>query len=391
MNSSMIETGRRLPRWLLFFCCSAAASAQIHGRFYLEKEAFAQGEPVFLYFEASNSGSEPVDIVNSNPYAFCAGYDIQVSSDPKPGSSCARGQAGSCLLGSMTLQPGAKHTEQILVNYEHQISSSGDYVIEARRHLSYGLRPPFGPSVEFSERLHFFVDGNSQYNSAELQKWVAQAQSKDDRIRWEAARTLASLAPLSLEDTLLNLFGKAEFSSLAPLAFHRLNTPRAIAALAEFVKNTPAQTGESIQAARFLAETGDPQWFPLLLEMAEQHPRGGYLPDAAESGGERALPVLLEGMRSNVEYDRQSAIAAVGYTGSRDVVPILISLLNGSDTNTVEGAIYGLQLLTHRRPVTDAQPQAQYGQWLAWWSRHNRDAAIYKPTNCGDLVPLNKD
>ena len=48
---------------------SVPAIGQINGRFYLEKTVFASGEPVFLYFEVSNSGPEVHGIVRADPYA----------------------------------------------------------------------------------------------------------------------------------------------------------------------------------------------------------------------------------------------------------------------------------------------------------------------------------
>jgi hypothetical protein len=179
-----------------FLCCCTAAVGQINGRFYLEKKTFALGEPVFLYFEARNSGREPQDIISADPYSFCAGYEIHVSNDPSPTSSCAQSQLGSCLSGSMTLQPGTKYAERILLNFGHEPFSPGDYVVEASRRLPYGrdgahVRSPSASILEVHERLLFSVERNTTFDSKELQYWVNQLQSPDIAKRSEAARTLA--------------------------------------------------------------------------------------------------------------------------------------------------------------------------------------------------------
>ena len=217
-----------------------------------------------------------------------------------------------------------------------------------------------------------------------------QLESTDGAKRAEAARTLASLGPHSLEDTLLGFIEKEGFTYWAPLAMHRLNTPRSIAGLAEILKKTQPGTSEHIESARYLASSGDPQWFPLLLGVAQKRPSDGfYLYPAAESGGDRAVPFLLDLMRSGTEMTRQVAISALAYTGSRAAVPMLLDLLKNSDPNTSERALYGLKELTHRTlTVAKGSPQSQYQEWLEWWSRHGDSARIFKPSDCGEFIPL---
>jgi hypothetical protein len=239
-------------RWplLTLLCWCTAAIGQINGRFYLEKSAFALGEPVFLYFEASNSGQETQDIIRANPYSFCSGYKIHVSTDPSPASSCVLVQpAGSCAYSSMTLEPGAKYAERILLNYAHEVVAPGDYVVEAGRHLPHGpggAQLPLVPApvLEVHQRLDFRVELNAKFDSNQLKVWVDQLQSTDIAKRSEAALTLASLAPRSLEDTLLGFIENEEFRYRAPLAMHRLNTPRSMVVLAQMLQRTKPGTPE---------------------------------------------------------------------------------------------------------------------------------------------------
>jgi len=174
---------------------------------------------------------------------------------------------------------------------------------------------------------------------------------------------------------------------------HRLNTPRSIAALAEIVRLTLPGDQEHAQSAQFLASTGDPQWFPLLLAPAKQRPGDGtYLYPAAESGGDRAVPFLTESIRSGPRPTRQVAISALAYTGSRAAIPILLGLLKSPDSETSERSLYALRNLTHRTAnAAEAPPQSQYGRWRDWWSRHSESARIYKATECGEFLPLEQD
>jgi HEAT repeat protein len=136
-----------------------------------------------------------------------------------------------------------------------------------------------------------------------------------------------------------------------------------------------------------LASSGDPQWFPLLLADAQKQP-GGNLYPAAENGGDRAVPFLVDLIHSDTEL-RLEAIGAMGHTGSRAAVPILLDLLRSADAKTAECAMYALQALTRRafKGAVDS-PQSQYPIWQAWWSREGATARIYKPTDCSETVPL---
>ena len=375
------------------------ASAQIAGRFYLEKNTYALGEPVFLYFEASNPGTKAHDIIRADPYSFCAGYEIRLSSDPSPTSRCAiRQPGGSCASSSRTLPPGGSYTESILLNYDHKIDEPGYYVVDAARSMPHGVDPsqmmgPNGTTLKVRERLRFLVKP-AKFTSEELAEWLEKLHSGDNESRREAARTLASLAPRSLENTLIGLADSDQFKGWVPLAMHRLNTPRSIAVLAKIVGSQPAADYYlwHVEAANYLGSSGDPQWFPVLLATAQEHPDASYLYPAAESGGDRAVPFLIGLVHSRTGLRRQLAIAALGYTGSRSAVPFLLDLLNNSDSDTSERALYGLSELTHRTlPGTSSSPQAQYPKWLAWWTRHGDSAPIYKPTDCDDVIPLDQD
>src|SRR5262245_14995183 len=91
-----VMTVRLFVAVLLFW--PTIAAGQVTGRFYLEKETFAPGEPVFVYFEARNIGMETQNILQADPYSFSSGYALRVSSDPAPNSSCASmWMGGSCL------------------------------------------------------------------------------------------------------------------------------------------------------------------------------------------------------------------------------------------------------------------------------------------------------
>jgi hypothetical protein len=390
-------------RWLaatLLVGCSVVAAGQLSGHFYLEKSRFAPGEPIFLYFETVNDGPQSENIHSADPYSFCSGYQIKVSSDPKATSSCPTlGVAGSCLSSSVMLPSGKSRIERLLLNFDHQIDVPGPYSVEAERYLSHADATAnyFSPetpkdTLEVRTTLYFEVDPSVTEDPKSLHAFLAALKSNDPTKRNEAARTLASIAPKSLEDVLLGFADSYEFRQFAPLAFHRLNTRRSMKALADLLEKTEAGSYEHMKSADYLAESGDPQWFPLLRDVAQKHAQiGNYLYDAAELGGDKMLPTLISLMGSpDKEFTRVNAVTAMGYTGSRSAIPVLLDLLKSSDADIADRAPYGLRLLTHRSAGEDqsTSPQSQYLKWSQWWAREGASAPVYKAPKCGNFIPL---
>jgi HEAT repeat protein len=201
--------------------------------------------------------------------------------------------------------------------------------------------------------------------------------------------TLASLAPVSLEATLLEFAGNPEFSRYAPLAFHRLNTPQSLQAMADLSKTAGPGTWEQMEAARYLAETGDQKWFPLLLDAVKNWKISGYPAYAAELGGARMLPVLVD-LTRNPDTGLQ-AIMALGSTDTREAVPILLEFLKSPDPDIFYRAEDSLRQLTHRTSAQDTEsrgPQTEYQNWSKWWRREGATAPIYRDTECEEEIPL---
>lgn len=382
----------------LILCWPTVLLAQVNGNFYLQKESFAPGEPVFLYFDVTNSGTETVNIYRADPYSFCSGYQINVSTDAPSDSTCPTLKIGSCISSDGPLKPGDTLTERILLNFKHSINSPGDYSVDVEGNFSYAPASEdfFRASkslLDVHAHLNFRVDENVVGDPAELQGWVDQLHSEDPSRRRDAARTLASLAPKSLEDILLTFADNPEFKEWAPLALQRLNTPRSLAALAKLLDMEQPGTYVHMEAAQFLAESGHPEWFSTPLDVAKKNSRiAAYTNDAAEIGGDQSLPFLLPMlMSSDIEFTRPVGISALGYTGSRAAVPVLISVLRSSDLGTARRALTGLRQLTHRDiggKQWFADPQSQYLRWLSWWNREGASAPIYKGCDCGETKPL---
>lgn len=401
-----------LPRLLLQVALMAPSicTAQVTGSFSLEKSSFAPGEPVFLSFTLHNDGTETAAIRSADPYSFCSGYKIRVTRDATtPKAACFQSYGGSCISGGLPLAPGASHTERILLNYRNayqgyftSVSLPGDYTIDASREIAYG---PGGKNIPFPTRdhatahqeFHLRVDDALELPPGIYTPYVQQLESKDSQARREAARTLATIAPPTLEPLLLT-FATSKYGELkqfAPLALFNLSTKTSLAALAQMLLDNKPGTYEFVSAAQKLGETHDAAWFPVLLEVADQQ-GSMYLSYAAESGGDAAIPALLVRLRSPQPGTRVNAIRALGRTGSRAAVPLLISLLPSNSTtddakNDAYSANEALMALTHLYAEQDANGASISGwhnRWQNWWLTSGQTATIYKPDDCAANTKL---
>lgn len=240
-----------------FIGWSGIVAAQVSGEFYLEKHVYARGEPIFVYFLAVNKGPNAEKLYSADPNGDCSAFHLNVSNDT---ASPVCRLFSSCLSGSIVLQPGEKHVERALLNLVHKLDSPGDYTVEAEYVGHSGIG--FSSIASEPATLHFRVDQDVAQPKV-FQPLLDQLQSSDLNKRTEAARALASVAPLFLEDTLLTFAHDPHLRRFAALAFYRLNTPKSMAALAQLRDETASGTFEHWQAGAYLAhdKCADAAWW----------------------------------------------------------------------------------------------------------------------------------
>lgn len=236
---------------------SAFGAGQTSGRFYLEKDYYALSEPIFVDFQVVNNGPKPATFHFGDPYSIepmCSPYRITVSTDldvQRPKLSCPpRALSIGCGDLNVVLQPGESRVDRILLNVRYDIHTAGRYTVQAAYGFPFAGRPADAPEAHAA---FDFLVVEKPVDEKMLQPWVDQLQSTDPWKRLQAARTLASVAPRSLEDTLLAFANDQWIRAYAPMALHRLNTPRSLAALKDLVANTAPGTWEHRKAVEYLA------------------------------------------------------------------------------------------------------------------------------------------
>jgi HEAT repeats len=403
-----------LRQWIfLVLMTPFGCAAQVTGIFSVDKSVFAPGEPVFLNLTLSNQGEESQEVVTTDPYSFCSGYRIQISHQGSPHVNCNQGYVGSCMSGVTTLAPHSSMTERILLNYPNDsqgdlnppVNLAGDYTVDAVRTIGFAPLSPDSNVLENPDHTEIHqvfdlrIDAGRKADPSTYGPFVQQLASTDDEVRRDAARTLATLAPPALEPLLLTFATSKDnvLKQFAPLALANLSSEASLSALAGMLISTEPGTYEFMSAAEYLGRTHDPKWLPALLEVADQH-GPMYLSYAAQSGGETAIPALLARMKSIGSDDRGNVIYALGSTGSRTAIPLLIDLLKRSippndqiSLNDAANANAALQQLTHRyveRSQTGAWVDTVRQHWQRWWLTSGRDAKTYLPGECVPDIEL---
>ncbi|HKO18409.1 MAG TPA: HEAT repeat domain-containing protein, partial [Acidobacteriaceae bacterium] len=144
-------------------------------------------------------------------------------------------------------------------------------------------------------------------------------------------------------------------------------------------------------------EIGDGSDVDLLLDKAREHSPDSYnrelaIESAGKAGGAAAIPALVAEL-SNPSLDtEQDAVRALYLTGSREAVPVLITLLRSPEWRVSSTAEFGLEVITHgsgasRNEMKPPPPEA-YAKWVRWWTQNGGTATIFKSDKCGTIEPL---
>jgi hypothetical protein len=372
--------GRTILAAVLGLVGAGAARGQLQGQIATAKQVYIAGEPVYVHFEVTNVGKEPVVYYAGDPYgAGCGEYSLEVTNGPAlKHSSCAAAQADPCDAAEQILAEGETVRQNILVNYAHDVGKAGDYEIHAVQVLKYGT-----VGTAAAERKEFklekslqiqVVKGDRDALQAIYRVYVRNLGSQDDEIQREAERAIVSGAMPWLEDTIVGMVRQYRSREFALLGLRNLNTPRSREELAKIAQSTSQFTPENETAVEYLGRMGDKKYFPMLLELAKKSEPGQgreYVLAAAELGGDDAVAYLKELAGSADGNARANGVMALGMTGSRAAVPVLIEVWKGGDADLGKAAADALVELTHRG---------------SGWT--DSGVRVYGPRECGEVEGL---
>jgi len=384
---------------------ATAAGAQLQGHISLARDVYLAGEPIYVHFEVTNVGKDPLQYTAGDPYSEgCGGYSIEVSREPALAhSSCRLGGSGECIVANQIIAGGERQYRNILVNFAHDVATPGNYEIHTVNAFKYGpmtreTQSPAGSSeLKVEARFQIRVIAGSREDlEAIYRSYVANLASNDPEIQREAERAIVSGAPPWLEDTIVGMLKQYTSREFALLGLKNLNTARSRAELAKIVESTSEYTEQSEMAITYLAQMGDKKYFPLLLGVAQKdtpNQARDHVLAAAELGGDDSLPFLRGLLSSADPNSRANGVMGLEKTGSRAAVPLLIEELKDQNADFGKLALNGLTGLTHRSAFGNGQvdpdpPAEEYGRWSKWWATNGGSAAVYGPRECGEMQSL---
>lgn len=399
----------------LMLCCCVVlqppVSAQsLQGRFFTPKTTYLVGEPVFLTYELTNKGQKsawvdsrlgdpcfgqsPITVENASP----ARHRWETALDCGPIFN-----VGSCLSSEVEIKPGQKHSGRIYANHYYQLDQPGIYEIgiDWNIHVSDGPIPSFSAeTVEVMRDVDIqVVQGTEPELESVFQPVLRDLASTDFERRWQTLEAVMEQAQPFFERTILDLSrNNNPFDVLAAVeGLYRINTRQTRSRLADLAEHGSKQDGIRWWAMQALAATGDTSYLPLLLHLAQT--LKGYeqvvaIESAGVLGGDKAVPFLLNYLRSRDPSIRGAAAVGLAGTASRNAIPPLIQEIGDSDASVRQSVSFALTQLTHRSVSQNASPAgadpaSAFQIWINWWLTQGRSAGVYGPSQCAEPTPLN--
>ena len=408
--------GIRVASLLFFVNSQVLASSPPTGHFQVPDATQVVGGPAYLEFEVVNNGAQPLFIRIANPLSPCAGYVFRIDGEDRADGTCDGRPGYSCVSSTIKLAPGGKSSQRVLLNYYYILPHPGTYRVHAERSVTWwttdddwGREQQQRKVFEEDVELALKPAGPSELRAA-FEPYVKALASTDEQTHLDALQTLIFLAPPFLEATFIKMLDSDEWGS-ALVGLRHLNSPRAREALAKIAEfgvqakpdaddlekaERPAEQGIAL---KYLGEMDDPAYFPLLLKMTEEAPLESQTRiygtwAVAQLGRQDALPFLVSESHASTKGQRIQGAVAIGFTASRDAVPVLIDLLQSAEEDMRQVAENGLEMLTHRAgtatgDISGADPVLLHSVWHNWWETSNAGAQIYGAHDCGDKLLIN--
>lgn len=373
--------------------CSAAA--QMRAEAHLDKQSYLAGEPVYVIWDFTNSGSTAVPFDRVDP--DCPEPDINAPLPfaeptvfPYPHDGII-----NCGFYTAPLNPHETYEKRFLLNHRFDLTKPGEYSFvvslqtgtaasglsesQAREFPTRKLKLVLRPSTEAALRMAY-------------QPYLDALKSEDSPNRLEALHAVADSGQRFAEEELLRFSSDprngSNFQDIANEGLARLRTPAACARLAELADHPELHHQQ--MAIQQLGKCGDPGYMLFLFRLADRDStsRQFAILAAGEVGGEAAVDRLL-GLHLQNSAEWETKLYALARTGSGRAAKAIIDALPYLHDGTLQyAALRSLATLTHRESrAKDFATQSQ--EWKQWWITSQRKA-FYKPRDWRvPLTPLN--
>lgn len=387
------------------------------------------GEPVWVFVTARNDAGKAI---KWNPGNYCFMFAQQPVTAEVPGAapgsekpeSCNYGAiGGNCMVGGNTTEiaPGESATSRYLLEGDFHFTHPGTYQVALTSHPgkaypipSENAAMPVQPAP-VTDTLTLVVLpkddaallAREKQMAAEMEdeilsqkhtpitKAEREASWREMRNARQVRRGLALQPAPGIESVFIHwLQLPNDFEGDAITGLRNLNTGESRSVLADIAK-TPdkpnSYTQESATAA--LAEMGDRQYYPLMVELLgspDERVRRAAIAGVGSLGGEAGVAKLVEVARTGNEIEQEDALSSLGGTDSRAAVEALIDLMTADVRHPLD-AEWPLFVLTHHRLESVnylRTPEQAHEAWQQWWNTEGRDAPVYSPYECASKGAL---
>jgi hypothetical protein len=412
-----------MTRLLAVAMCLLAgpASAQVEVEVRTEKPQYLAGEPIFVLVEVTNVGTEPVAYGGAS---FKPPLDLSVPNGERKAMKGLTGCEGGIGIGlgvggtdhPPMLQPGKSTAFRHLLrgyrlkpgSYELRVAGAVDVGWrDPGRFSNMGApRPPFTRSItDPVERATIdrslsltIVAASEEELRAVYAPLVAAAADSFTRAGYEAVDAILEMAPAFLEPEIRRLVKQRGhdrgFARRAAEALAEIDTASSRAELiAWFDRSDDLQVRSSI--VRAVASARHPDNLSFLTSLLPG--RGTDIDnrirrDAALGigmiGGEAAVEVLRDAPRSPDPLVAGAVLLALGNTGSKSAIPILIERAEGQRGYVSNDVCTALIVLTHRSWCGGVGLEQTQTKWRTWWAANAKDVRVYSPDDCPDRSNL---
>ena len=382
-----MERHRILAAVALVVSSVLAQGQKLAVRVHPEKPTSPLGEAVFVVVELTNDSSSIVEFADDGECAqsFKPLFSFKRRTRDNLYGCAGGGTAGSCAGSVVELKPSEKLSHRYLLPDGLEPEDAGDFDYTLQTQIRFYASDGSHEVIDQQEVGETFtihaVKASQSRIEADYVALVADLQSRDARQHWLAVSAITEHPQPFLEPVILKLSHEPQTMSISVAGLQKLGTDRAKQRMAEL---TGSKYEESLRqrATTGLAELGDTAYCQLMLQLMNL--RQGYTSEIAARGagllcGEKAIPGLASLLREPTNFPSYEIAYALGNTGSRIAVPILIELLGNADARgAASGALY---TLAHRQSNSD-DSAAERQDWVSWWALHGKTAQIFDPTEC---------
>lgn len=381
-------------------------------QFKMDKEKYFLGEPIFCSFVLRNASARTLvfsyrfpsrafqrDLPEEPQFVIKDSAGARLA-DPAP-HPCG-GAKGTVVYGSVTLPPGATHTERLLLNQWAHFARPGKYTLAATRRIALASVDPATNKVSSKpagyavarDKLTFEITRSTPAERGAAFEPYAKLLASPNADGFPEAFLVATALPQPAFLDRLAMLGRASEKetrwnpepALEGLA--RLGTRPAWDAILDLARDSNADPTVRAYAVLLLGERADQTYLPALIKFLPAAPeslRGDILRALGFFKSPRANQVLFEQLHSPRANDRVNAILGLRNLESKNAVPALIAMLDDPDDQVRQVANFALESLTGEKIVetpqrglatSKEQSQQHAKQWHDWWLKNE---ATFKP------------